>query len=87
MTKSNQINQLSELSKVCEQLSEVISTEPFEKMEKQLCQQEQQTAKNIAWLDEALCLLSHASEIDNEQQAAQVISQIEQFVSKNNAVK
>ena len=84
MTKPNQIDQLNELSKVCEQLSEVITIEPFEKMEHQLCQQEQQTEKNIAWLDEALSLLSHASEINNEQQAAQVITQIEQFVSNKN---
>lgn len=87
MAQSNQTNQLDTLSKVCEQLSDVISTAPIEQMEQQLCRQEQQTAQNIAWLDEAMALLSSVSEVENRQQADRAISRIEQFVSKNNQVK
>jgi hypothetical protein len=83
MSQSNHINQLAALSKVCEQLSDVVSTAPIEQMEAQLNQQEQQTADNIAWLDQAMNLLSGVSTAQSQTQAQDLITKIESFVSES----
>ncbi|NQZ12509.1 MAG: hypothetical protein HRT35_35595 [Algicola sp.] len=82
MSQSNHSNQLAALSKVCEQLSDAVSTAPIKQMESQLNQQEQQTTDNIAWLDQAMNLLSGVSTV-NDQTAQQLITKIESFVSES----
>ena len=83
MTQSEQNQSLAALSKVCAQLSQVVTTSPIEAMEQQLSCQQQQTQHNIEWLDEALDLLSSLSDVQNQQQLSQLIENVENFVSKS----
>lgn len=83
MTQSNQNQSIDALEKMCEQLSEVVQTAPLEQAEAQLNSQQQQTERNVQWLDEALGLLNSLSNAHSDQQLTQLLENAENFVSKS----
>lgn len=73
---------LDALSDLCRQLSELIKTDPIEKMESQIQQHRQQNESHLKWLDEAMMLLTEVSQINEAAKAPQIIAKVESFISK-----
>lgn len=79
----NQNQSTDALEEMFEQLSKVVQSAPLEQAEQQLNSQQQQTERNVQWLDEALGLLNSLSHADDGQQLTQLLENAENFVSKS----
>ena len=68
------------LAEVCQRLSKLVDTEPFEQMQHQMTEQQQQNSQRVSWLSEAFALLDAVTNVECEQQRQLLTEKIELFI-------